>query len=299
MLILDDFHYMIQDTLASKIDPANRAGFIMKIADFDEVSYEIQASAEAQDIVTVSIKMPGCSQIRQYVDVYLPSVYGGCVTAPREGFDVTLTLDLNTLTPQLCVTVAQLKRNILGSPMYNVFAAMAAGQPPPPLTVPYRKDENMYIVVAPKKQASSEDSVVVVFSVVFRDPTDAVIAEVFMREFKNARRDLPAAPAVDFSPNTPPMELEGLRVPQGKDYGFISFVLFKRHYSGPKVNEVITALTNFRSYLYYHIKCSKSYMHTRMRNRVTSSLQILRRAMPEPLGEKEKKTASGRTFTRK
>jgi len=312
MIVLDDFHYMIKDTLEQKIDPANRAGFILKIADFDEVTYELKAEAETQDRVAVSIKMPGFAQIKQYVDLYLPQVYGGMVGAPADGFDVTLNVDLNTLNPgwvsvendgpprsDLATSIARLKRNILGSPMYNVFAAMAAGQPPPTLTIPYRRDENMYICVQPKKQASSEDSVVVVFTLYFRDPTDAVIAEVFMREFETARRDLGTAPAVSYSPNTPPVELEGVQVPQGKDYAFVSFVLFKRHYAGPKVDAAITALTSFRAYLHYHIKCSKGYMHTRMRNRVNSSLQILRRAMPEPLEAKAKVTAGGRTFTRK
>ena len=33
---------------------------------------------------------------------------------------------------------------------------------------------------------------------------------------------------------------------QGKDYAFVSFVLFKRHYAGPKVDAAITAVSLFR-----------------------------------------------------
>lgn len=46
----------------------------------------------------------------------------------------------------------------------------------------------------------------------------------------------------------------------------------------------------------YHIKCSKAYMHDRMRKRVDSLLQVLNRAKAEPLEPKEKKTMTGKTF---
>lgn len=45
------------------------------------------------------------------------------------------------------------------------------------------------------------------------------------------------------------------------------------------------------------VKCSKAYMHSRMRHRVAEFLKVLNRAKPE-LAEKERKTASGRTFRR-
>lgn len=46
-------------------------------------------------------------------------------------------------------------------------------------------------------------------------------------------------------------------------------------------------------------QCSKAYMHTRMRTRVRSLLQVLNRAMVEPLVKSEKKTIAGKTFKRK
>ena len=46
----------------------------------------------------------------------------------------------------------------------------------------------------------------------------------------------------------------------------------------------------------YHIKCSKAYMHDRMRKRVDSLLQVLNRAKAEPLEPKEKRTITGKTF---
>jgi len=45
------------------------------------------------------------------------------------------------------------------------------------------------------------------------------------------------------------------------------------------------------------MKCSKAYMHTRMRNRVRSFLQVLNRAKSDPQ-RVEKKTITGKTFSR-
>jgi actin related protein 2/3 complex subunit 2 len=56
--------------------------------------------------------------------------------------------------------------------------------------------------------------------------------------------------------------------------------------------------TSFRNYLHYHIKCSKTYLHMRMRKRVVGWMQVLNRALPDLEGG-EKKTAGGKTFVRK
>lgn len=109
----------------------------------------------------------------------------------------------------------------------------------------------------------------------------------------------PTARSHTFPPlQVAPQELKGITVEQGPDIGFVNFTLFPRHFAADKRERSIVALVNFRNYLHYHIKCSKAYMHMRMRKRVTMLLQILNRAKPEASGG-EKKTASGRTFVRK
>jgi len=45
------------------------------------------------------------------------------------------------------------------------------------------------------------------------------------------------------------------------------------------------------------MKCSKCYLHTRMRERVRTFLQVLNRAKSVPESQ-EKKTITGRTFRR-
>ena len=43
----------------------------------------------------------------------------------------------------------------------------------------------------------------------------------------------------------------------------------------------ISNIQLFRDYLHYHIKCSKAYLHSRMRARVAAFLQVLNRAKQE------------------
>jgi hypothetical protein len=68
-----------------------------------------------------------------------------------------------------------------------------------------------------------------------------------------------------------------------------------RYLTGPQREEVISHIQTFRDYFHYHIKASKAYIHSRMRRRTADFLQVLRRARPDN-EEKERKTASGRTF---
>ena len=62
--------------------------------------------------------------------------------------------------------------------------------------------------------------------------------------------------------------------------------------------EVLECLA-FRHYLHYHIKAAKTNLHMRMRRKVRGWLQVLNRASLSSDAPKEKKTISGRTFTRK
>ena len=98
--------------------------------------------------------------------------------------------------------------------------------------------------------------------------------------------------------NDPPLELQGqpgLRGGRGENVGYITFVLFPRHLKDTKRDDVISHVQTFRDYFHYHIKASKAYIHSRMRRRTADFLQVLNRARPENQ-EKERKTASGRSF---
>lgn len=134
----------------------------------------------------------------------------------------------------------------------------------------------------------------------------------------DARRRVPVlqnAPQVLYSIREPPMELRHLNLKDSDDISYVTFgnndynnnnhlfvyvyilitlltiVLFPNHFTAGDVREeTISRIQIFRDYLHYHIKCSKAYMHTRMRARVRDFLKVLNRAKPQVMNA-EKKTA--------
>ena len=175
----------------------------------------------------------------------------------------------------------------------------------------YRDEETLYI-------EAKADRVTVVFSTVFRDEDDIVLGKVFLQELREGRRASHTAPQVLFSHREPPLELQSTDARIGDNIGYITFgmlihsqiiflffklndfflsVLFPRHTNKNVRDNTINLIHLFRDYLHYHIKCSKAYIHSRMRAKTSDFLKVLNRARPEPKSV-EKKTITGRTFIR-
>lgn len=116
----------------------------------------------------------------------------------------------------------------------------------------YREEEAIYI-------KASHDRVTVIFSTVFREETDRVFGKVFLQEFVDARRRaIQNAPQVLFR-NDPPLEIQSEVGAKGANegVGYITFVLFPRHLTPQRRQEVISHIQTFRDYFHYHIKASK------------------------------------------
>jgi actin related protein 2/3 complex subunit 2 len=215
--------------------------------------------------------------------------------APDAGYDVAIQFDCDAVanSEAFLNAISSLRRNIAAGPLDAAFRALVKkeSQSSGLVSVNYRKNEFMYI-------CPSSVKVVVIFLVDFADITDKALARVFLQEFLEAQRLIRTGPPVSYS-REPPGELASLNL--GTKYndtaGFISFSIEERLLTGPKMESLIDNLVGFRNYLHYHIKCSKTYLHMRMRKRVAGWLQVLNRAVPEV--DSEKKTASGKTFVRK
>jgi actin related protein 2/3 complex subunit 2 len=151
------------------------------------------------------------------------------------------------------------------------------------MQIHYRDDEAIYI------QAFA-DRVTVIFSTTFKDDTDSIFAKVFLQEFADARRQpgLQNSPQVLHYPKDPPTELKDVKGLKTENTSFITFVLNPRHYDKKNREMAISLIQTFRDYLHYHIKCSKAYMHSRMRARVESLLKVLNRAKPDIPVERNK-----------
>ena len=215
-------------------------------------------------------------------------------TSPDEGYSLALQFDCDALQnpKEFLEKISDLKKLVFSGPMDLVFQKLQDGtsRDAAVVTIEYRQNEYLFL-------CASDSKVVVIFLVDFQDTTDKAIAKVFLQEFVESQRSIRSAPPVSYSKD-PPGELTGLTFRYNSDSaGFISFALEKRHVEGSKKMSAIDLLSGFRTYLLYHIKCTKTYLHMRMRQKGANWMQVLNRAIPEV--ETEKKTIAGKTFIRK
>ncbi|KAH7440897.1 hypothetical protein KP509_03G015400 [Ceratopteris richardii] len=232
------------------------------------------------------------------------SVFGPVVQIvdpPEHNFQLTLKLDLSKLPPdederaELMIQFACLRAIVLGAPLRDVLKHLAAKVVSPEadrlMPIIHRPRESFFVIPQP-------DKVTVVIPIRFKDSNDSVLATSFLQEFMEARRagGLSTAPSCQWSPH-PPVELKGAPAHAlDANSGFVSFVLLPKHVESEKLDNIVWSLCTFHAYVSYHVKCSKGFMHTRMRRRVETLIQALNRAKPEE--EKDGKSTQGRSILR-
>ena len=149
-----------------------------------------------------------------------------------------------------------------------------------------------------------------------------------MQEFSETRRKFQQAPQVLFSHKHPPSELNDSEAIVGDNRGYITFgkcfrkmfflffkttykksyfnfifcsnkVLSPRHINAATRDNTINLISMLRNYLHYHLKCSKAYMHQRMRVKTNYFLGVLNTAKPETKSKpEERKTWGGKTMVK-
>lgn len=297
MLLLEYHNRIIEDTLLEKFSVTEGKFDSVEavIADFDAVTFHLFTDANQKNLLNISISIKCFSVLRQFgVDEILKKQYGNFLISPEQGYDVTLQIDCAN-PPQdragFARNIALFKRHCFAAPFYKIFNDIEAKKGGSLVELPYRDDEAIFI-------KPETDRCIVIFSIRFKDTDDIVLAKTFLQEYADTRKTMSNAPSVSYSQKEPPLELKGARnIRVGDNQGFVSFVLFQPHIAVAKREKTIDNIMTFRNYLHYHLKCSKAYLHTRMRNRVRTFLQVLNRAKAEP-ESKEKKTITGRTFKR-
>lgn len=299
MILLEHSNRILADTIRQRVGQEKKEVLDITLADFDGCSYHVSTpNPEERNIILISLAWRAAQEcLGMGGKEDLAKIYGPMLTAPESGYDVTLKIDLdNPIEPKdkLALKISNLKRHVGGAPFKKMFEQILAKNASPDIwKVSYRENEAIYL-------KPEGDRCTAIFSVSFKDADDAVYAKVFLQEFADARRSMNNVPAVKFTYKELPMELESYPGVEGVETnGFVSMVLFEPQMHARNVFKTINLLQNFRDYLHYHIKCSKAYMHNRMREQVATWLQVLNRARPDPIAEKAKKTATGRTFVRK
>eukprot|EP01147_Barroeca_monosierra_P004844 gene4844-6875_t len=278
MILLEVENRIIAEVLSSRYTEEEIPGVDMTVADFDGAMYHISnPNPEDTSKILISISVQFFHQLKDFdVDKYMSDIYGDMITVPES--ETTIS------------NVARLRRNCFGAAFSKFFEYQKAGKQET-VVLQYKGHETMFL-------NAMKDRVTVVFSTLFTDKDDVVIGKVFMKAFQDVRGRNPAAPQVIFSHDKDvPREIQGTNALTGENVGYVTFVLFPRQITDDRMSNTIDLIHTFRDYLHYHIKCSKAYLHQRMRSRTAALLKVLNRARPDT--EKEKKTASGRTFSRK
>lgn len=300
MLLLEYHNKIIYDTLLEKYALAKEGtleALEAMICDFDKVTFHLFSDAEKKNLISVSMLIKCWEDLRKSgVDDIMKEQYGSILQKAENGYNVTVQIDISAPPAEaqleaLVKNISLMKRHALGAPFNKAFTEVEKKAPGPLIEIRYRDEEAFFI-------KSEIDRVTVVFEIKFTDADDIVLAKVFLQEYQDARRTMSNAPAVIFSQKEPPGELKGVKgLRVGPGTGYVTFVLFAPHITGKKKDVSIDNIQTFRNYLHYHMKCSKAYLHTRMRNRVRSFLQVLNRAKSDPTSV-NKKTITGKTFAR-
>jgi actin related protein 2/3 complex subunit 2 len=301
MILLEPHNVIIQQTILDKLQKPGSLDVVF--VDYDNVRFHL-STPERKTVLLLSMNIRCWDELVQYgvLDV-LQREYGSLLSNQTEpDYNVSLEIDLEQVPADqssreaFVQSLALLKRNAIAAPFEYAFNAQkqleTTGSQGELMQINYRDEEAIFIQAAP-------DRVTVIFSTVFREETDRIIGKVFLQEFVDARRQpsIQNAPQVLYSSRDPPLEIRqvpGLRT--GEDIGYVTFVLFPRHFANKSVaSSTISHIQLFRDYLHYHIKCSKAYMHSRMRHRVSEFQKVLNRAKTE-VATTERKTVSGRTL---
>jgi len=296
MILLDFSSMVLEQTIRTKIKQKGKSYTHITLCDFDGCQYDVTSNEQERNLLTISLQWPAFNELKPFgVESRLKAIYGDLVVAPTSGFDYSLRIDISKGdADEAAKKVGLLKRNAFAAVFEASFESLdGKGTVPDVITINYRRHEALYL------KKTDGNRVVCIFSINFQDKDDVVYSGVFLKELADARKQISSAPPVMFSHAEAPLELKGVKnLYSGEDQGYVSFVLFAGGATSDRRNKTIDNIMMFRNYLMYHIKCAKAYLNIRMRTKTAQWLQVLNRAKMKEVSD-EKKTMSGRTFTKK
>jgi len=304
MILLEPGNRILAETISAQIlgtgdakADAKREPIDVRLCDFDDVSYRVVVDAKSKNLLTVSMGLPAFREIKDFGgQEAVTKTFGDKAISPADNFDVSIQVNLDTedKKEEIIKKITLIKSTVIGGVFRHFYTKLQKGETAAPFKFNLRGDTTIYFI-------PDKDRVVTVFGLDFKEKVDRAVAKVFMNEFVDARKTIGFAPPIAWGV-APPSELKafGINEPIPGTLGFLSFAILKDHVAKDDVlTRIIDVLQGFRNYVQYHIKCSKSYFHSRMRARAKELLKVLNRAKQvDPDGEKVRRTITGRTFTR-
>ena len=292
MIILEAHSAIVKTLLERSLDPNDKLSESYECCDFDGVSFLIRLEKpkgakdeNAKYPVRVEMKLPCWEAIKQYgAEERYKELYGKWKVAPTDGRTHAVVVNLWEMSAAeqkaTIELIANLKPNMLGAPFLWVAKKVNAKENFAPFEIPYRAHTGESIFLSPAEKGATA-----IFTIRFNDPGDRIIGNVFFGELSAARTRVRSAPIVAFSDKCPG-ELEAFHLrPEVKDgslFAYVSMSLLAASLSERKRQDTSVYVPMFRDYLHYHIKCTKAFLHQKMRNRTALLLKILDEAKPEP-----------------
>ena len=283
----------LQDKLTEKLSAGKIGKFISNFADFDSTFFQVVCEDRQNIIVSLQLSYWEILKNEANIVDYLDNIYSDCTGVSRlpearvesdMTYNISLSINIEQLASaseedqQKTITeVSKLRRNCFAAAFSPHFEAhKARNQTTEPMVIPFRDQETMFI-------KAKADHVVVIFSTTFKDKTDQVLAKEFLSAFADAKVSRGLNPPNCILSKDPPREIkEHEQALIGDHVYYITFVLQNAHIEQTnKADNTIDLIHTFRTYLHYHIKCSKAYIHARMRKKTSEFEQILNRAKPE------------------
>ncbi|CAI9755920.1 unnamed protein product [Fraxinus pennsylvanica] len=161
-----------------------------------------------------------------------------------------------------------------------------------PIKLIYHQGEPFYVIKQPAK-------ITAVFPMRFKENTDVIIATAFFQELVvvGSTGACAKAPHCIWSP-IPPPELRGEHMEDlSTNGGFVSFDITSRHLEGKKLDKTVWNLLNFYTFVKYHVKSTRGFIHRRMRKRLGNLVEMLQNAGIEE--EQIKNKVQGFKYVRK
>lgn len=262
--------------------------------DFDGVRFRVLVDHDDLSVLEVSASASCWADLSILgAPEHLKSVYGDYLQeTSSSNYDVTLKVPLDSV-PADCEKLAEdislLKAHLVGAPFFRYFTALKEGASMECGQFSLSEDTVIYLVPKP-------DRVIVIFSFHFKEKSDEVIARAFLNSMSDSPKGSMPPCRFDFNPSDDLKNNFGIEEPIG-NVGFIQFALLDRHVATQdKISTAAKLFVNFRQYLGYHVKCSKTYFHSHMRDRVRTLLGTLNQAKTSTSATKKRTTASGKTF---
>ncbi|KII61485.1 Actin-related protein 2/3 complex subunit 2 [Thelohanellus kitauei] len=286
MILLDVENQAILSVLRKKsvlLDSGKPDSVDSHFTDLDGIKYHIISNPDDKTKIFVNIEIP----FKFGIDVskYLAGVYQDAWAGPQPKADFRIIHDISLPDDKKessCMRIAQFRLHLYSAFLNYFQGKMGSGET---RCIRIKDDECITF------QAAS-DRITVTYSVVFKDQ-NGIIGRVFLQEFKEGKRSSKNAPAVSVYLNTPPSDLESMKLPTGSEAGHISFTLTNSHLNPTNFSKTAGCVQNFLPYFKYHINCSKGYLHFRMRQKTEDLTKILNRAKLESSGSSS--TQKGKT----